>query len=231
MTITDAQVTKMNKMNRIAQDTSLGTIIQGLQVITPDSTSGTILSKVYVAPDASATTTSINYHKLFAVGDVTGTTAYGFGDPAKPTTGIMGCFGRTAIATGTITDTGLDIRVINKLVNTGTNTIQGAYIKAKNYSTSTVGGDLIGQYIETVNDGTVTGSVIGLKLGKDTGTMTADIQFTNGQQLVCLSTAITANSTTTSAPAGSIGITSNATGVGKLFVSDGSKWQYASVSA
>jgi len=229
-TITDAQETKMNKMNRIAQDVSLGTIVQGLQVMNPSVTSGTILSKVYFDPTASATTASINYHKLFAIGDVTGTTAYGFGDPAKPTTGLMGCFGRTAIATGTITDTGLDIRVINKLVNTGANTIQGAYIKAKNYADATTGGNLIGAFIETVNDGTVTGTVIGLKLGKDSGTMTADIQFTNGQYLVTLATEITANTTTTSAPAGSIGITSHATGVGKLFVSDGSKWQYAAVA-
>ena len=39
-----------------------------------------------------------------------------------------------------------------------------------------------------------------------------------------LSTAITANSTTTSAPAGSLGITTNATGLGKLFYADGTKW-------
>jgi len=45
-----------------------------------------------------------------------------------------------------------------------------------------------------------------------------------------LSTAITANTTTTSAPAGSLGITTNATGIGKLFYSDGSKWQFAAVS-
>ena len=45
-----------------------------------------------------------------------------------------------------------------------------------------------------------------------------------------LSTAITANTTTTSAPAGSLGITTNATGLGKLFYSDGSKWQFAAVS-
>lgn len=230
-TITDAQVTKMNKMNRIAQDISLGTIIQGLQVMNPSITSGTTLSKIHFAPAASAAVTGISYHKLFAIGDVTGTTAYGLGDPTKPTTGIMGCFGRTAIATAAITDTAADFRIINKLVNTGANNLQGAYIKAKNYSTGTVGGDLIGAFVETVNDGTVTGKVIGLKLGKDSGTMTADIMFTNGQYFVCLTTAITANSTTTSVPAGSIGITSNATGVGKLFVSDGSKWQYASVSA
>lgn len=34
----------------------------------------------------------------------------------------------------------------------------------------------------------------------------------------------------TDAPAGSMAITSNATGAGKLFVSDGTKWQYAAIS-
>ena len=48
--------------------------------------------------------------------------------------------------------------------------------------------------------------------------------------LYSLTTAITANSTTTSAPKGSIGTTSNATGAGKLFVSDGTKWQFAVVA-
>ena len=41
-----------------------------------------------------------------------------------------------------------------------------------------------------------------------------------------LTTAITANSTTTSAPVGSLATTTNATGLGKLFISDGTKWQY-----
>lgn len=45
-----------------------------------------------------------------------------------------------------------------------------------------------------------------------------------------LSTAITANVTTTSAPTGSLGITTNATGVGKLFYSDGTKWQFMAIS-
>jgi hypothetical protein len=44
------------------------------------------------------------------------------------------------------------------------------------------------------------------------------------------STAITANSTTTTAPAGSFGMTSNATGLGKLFYSDGSKWQLGAIT-
>lgn len=48
--------------------------------------------------------------------------------------------------------------------------------------------------------------------------------------LYFLTTAITANSTTTTAPKGSIGTTSNATGAGKLFVSDGTKWQFAVVA-
>jgi hypothetical protein len=44
------------------------------------------------------------------------------------------------------------------------------------------------------------------------------------------STAITANTTTTTAPKGSIGTTSNATGAGKMFISDGAKWQFAAIS-
>jgi len=48
--------------------------------------------------------------------------------------------------------------------------------------------------------------------------------------LYFLTTAITANSTTTTAAKGSIATTSNATGAGKLFVSDGAKWQYAVVA-
>lgn len=48
--------------------------------------------------------------------------------------------------------------------------------------------------------------------------------------LYFLTTAITANVTTTTAPKGSIGTTSNATGAGKLFVSDGTKWQFAVVA-
>ena len=56
------------------------------------------------------------------------------------------------------------------------------------------------------------------------------LKFAGGVEFHGLSTAITANSTTTSAPAGSMAITSNSTGAGKLFVSDGSKWQYAAIS-
>ena len=48
--------------------------------------------------------------------------------------------------------------------------------------------------------------------------------------LYFLSTAIEANSTVTTAPKGSLATTSNTTGAGKLFISDGSKWQYPVVA-
>lgn len=51
-----------------------------------------------------------------------------------------------------------------------------------------------------------------------------------GAGIYFLDTAVTANSTTTTAVAGSIGVTTNATGLGKLFISDGTKWQYAVVA-
>lgn len=44
-------------------------------------------------------------------------------------------------------------------------------------------------------------------------------------QILSLTTAITDNVTTTTAPANSLAVTSNATGTGKLWMSDGSKWQ------
>lgn len=191
---------------------------------------GTIRSELKITPSASATVSGItSKHILLDVGDETGNTAYGMGDPAVATTGIMGSFGRTAVATGTQTDTGLDIRVINKLTNTGVNTLQGAYIKAKNYSGATVGA-LIGLFVEVVSDGTVTNGGLGIKIGSDGTVPVADMMFSNGQCLFCSALAITANSTLTSLPAGSIGITSHATGRGKLFTSDGSKWQFMAVA-
>jgi hypothetical protein len=56
------------------------------------------------------------------------------------------------------------------------------------------------------------------------------LKFAGGVEFHGLSTAITANTTTTTAPAGSMAITSNATGAGKLFVSDGSKWQFGAIT-
>jgi hypothetical protein len=43
-------------------------------------------------------------------------------------------------------------------------------------------------------------------------------------------TAITANVTTTTAPVGSQGSTTHATGRGKLFYSDGTKWQFDAIT-
>jgi len=54
--------------------------------------------------------------------------------------------------------------------------------------------------------------------------------FASGAGIYFLDTAITANSTTTTVAKGSIGVTTNATGVGKLFISDGAKWQFAVVA-
>ncbi len=76
---------------------------------------------------------------------------------------------------------------------------------------------------------TLTGGVTSPSITTSTATG-LQITFGNGQGFYALTTAITANSTVTTAVAGSIGITTNATGVGKLFMSDGSLWQFAAVA-
>lgn len=48
---------------------------------------------------------------------------------------------------------------------------------------------------------------------------------TGSVQILSLDVAITDNVTTTTAPANSLAVTSNATGTGKLWMSDGSVWQ------
>ena len=66
---------------------------------------------------------------------------------------------------------------------------------------------------------------------KATGVSYADpqldsITLTTGLvQILSLDTAITDNVTTTTAPKNSLAVTSNSTGTGKLWMSDGSKWQ------
>ena len=55
---------------------------------------------------------------------------------------------------------------------------------------------------------------------------TADIRFSSGGLLATFTTAITANTTTTSLAAGTLGKTTSATGQASLFVSDGTKWQF-----
>jgi hypothetical protein len=163
--LTTKQIADLNKMNRAAQNATLGT---RLVSVNGSLTSGTIQSEASFLPAASATVSGIESHKLFSIGDVTGNTAYGMGDPAKPTTGLMASFGRTALATGTMTDTAADFRIINKLVDTtGVHSMQGLYVKAKNYSGATLTGNLYGAFIETVADGTVSGKSAAIKLGTD----------------------------------------------------------------
>lgn len=80
---------------------------------------------------------------------------------------------------------------------------------------------------------TVTGasSLASVTVSTLTSSATTDAVVANATAgLYFLTTAITANTTTTTAPKGSIGTTSNATGAGKLFVSDGTKWQFAVVA-
>ena len=86
----------------------------------------------------------------------------------------------------------------------------------------------------TVTGASTLGVVTATSLSSPTSTTTtaSGVQqtFGNSQVFVALNTAITANVTTTTAPSGSMGVTSHATGVGYLFMSDGSKWQYAKVA-
>jgi len=67
--------------------------------------------------------------------------------------------------------------------------------------------------------------------GAVTSTATNGAAVANGTAgLYFLTSAITANSTTPTAPVGSLATTTNATGLGKLFISDGTKWQYPVVA-
>lgn len=54
----------------------------------------------------------------------------------------------------------------------------------------------------------------------------ADIRLLSGGLIVSLTTAITANTTTTTYAAGTLAKTTNATGQASLFRSDGTKWQF-----
>jgi hypothetical protein len=80
---------------------------------------------------------------------------------------------------------------------------------------------------------TVTGAAVvsSLSAGSVVSTAASGAVASNASAGVyILSTAITANSTTTSAPVGSLGITTNATGRGKLFYADGTKWQFMAIT-
>lgn len=75
----------------------------------------------------------------------------------------------------------------------------------------------------TITDAVISGSTVS---GTLASTATSGPVVSNGTAgLYFLTTAITANTTATTAPVGSLATTTNATGKGKLFISDGSKWQ------
>lgn len=61
-----------------------------------------------------------------------------------------------------------------------------------------------------------------LETGKDS--IGPYIRHLNGQKEYWLTTAITSGVTATTAAAGSLGRTSNATGLGEIFRSDGANW-------
>jgi len=95
------------------------------------------------------------------------------------------------------------------------------------------GQDTYGHDVKAFGD--TTGKYVEWDASDDTLDVAGNVEVTgelevNGLQFVVLTTAITANTTTTSVVSGSIGITSNATGVGSLFISDGTKWQFAVVA-
>jgi hypothetical protein len=80
---------------------------------------------------------------------------------------------------------------------------------------------------------TVSGAVVAGSLSAGSVTSTAASGAVAGNAsagVYILSTAITAGTTLTNAPAGSLGITTNATGLGKLFYSDGTEWQFMAIT-
>ena len=80
----------------------------------------------------------------------------------------------------------------------------------------------------TISGAAITGSTVSGTLNSTATTGPVVANATAG--LYFLTSAITANSTTTTAPVGSLATTTNATGTGKLFISDGTKWQYPVVA-
>jgi len=99
----------------------------------------------------------------------------------------------------------------------GAGTGQGAGFKVKQLSTDTIPAFDYGVDLYTEN-----------ALG---GYDVADIRLSNQQVIKSLSTAIIADTTVTTLPAGSLGTTSHDTGKGIWFVSDGAKWQYAQTNS
>ncbi len=82
----------------------------------------------------------------------------------------------------------------------------------------------------TITNTAISGSTVAASSGFTTTATTGAVASNASGGFYFLTSAITANTTTTTAPAGSLGITSNATGLGKLFYADGTKWQFMAIS-
>jgi hypothetical protein len=97
-------------------------------------------------------------------------------------------------------------------------TVTGAITANSVASTSTI----------TATSVTATGAVTG---NTHVSTASSGVVALNANAGVyILSTAITATVTATTVPSGSLGITTNATGLGKLFYSDGAVWQFMAIT-
>lgn len=171
MALTAQEKYLLNNMNSTTSKVQLGTLIDETVYCQNASLDGTTLYGILLDPQASVATAGVNYHRLFSLeGD--------FGDVGKPTTGILATFSRTAIASGVLTDTALDVRITNSVINASANTLQGAYIKCKNSSGKT-SGNVIGLFVEAICDGTVTNGGVGIKIGSDGKTLVNAIDMSS----------------------------------------------------
>jgi hypothetical protein len=157
------------------------------------STNGTSRANVTIVPLAVTGRSGVSREVLINLGDLTGTTSFGLGSTNHSSYGVMGCFGRTAVAGSTWDgnyDTGVDFRCLNRMTNDAAYNLRGGFIKAKNYSGGVVG-QMDGLTVECEDAGTTTESVV-LKLGSSNSTVdygidtrdisgaTADLILRNG---------------------------------------------------
>jgi len=168
--------------------------LTGGSTIAGVATSTTSRTSVNIQPLAASTRSGVSRTSLVTIGDITGTTAFGFGVTNQSSYGLMAGFGRTIPATANWDgnyDTGVDFRCLNRMTNDAAYNLRGGYIKVKNYSGGVVG-QMDGLTIEAVADGTET-EVAVLKLGSDGSSVeygidmsqigtaaTADILFSEG---------------------------------------------------
>jgi hypothetical protein len=98
-------------------------------------------------------------------------------------------------------------------------------------ATSTItGGTINATPIGGTTPAAVAGTTVSGTSGYTTSATTGAVASNATGGFYLLSTAITADTTTTTAPVGSFGVTAHATGRGKLFYSDGTKWQLGAIT-